>query len=117
MIRILAFLMVMAIPAYAVETEYGNQVQLRALDKISGEVVDLNVISGGSGQYGRLKIDVAQCRFPRANPSGDAFAYLVIHHEGHDDPVFAGWMIASSPALNAFDHHRYDVWLLRCTTS
>jgi len=25
-------------------------------------------------------------------------------------------MIASSPALNALDHPRYDVWVMRCTT-
>jgi len=33
-----------------------------------------------------------------------------------DKPVFKGWMIASSPALNALDHPRYDVWVLRCIT-
>ena len=31
--------------------------------------------------------------------------------------TFAGWMIADSPALNALDHPRYDVWVLRCITS
>ncbi|MDA9980314.1 DUF2155 domain-containing protein, partial [Yoonia sp.] len=30
---------------------------------------------------------------------------------------FAGWMLASAPALNAMDHPRYDVWALRCITS
>ena len=117
MIRVLAFLLAMALPAAAVETDYGSRVNLRALDKISGEVVDLEILTGAAGDYGRLRIEVTECRYPRANPSGDAFAYLIIHHEGHDDPLFAGWMIASSPALNAFDHHRYDVWLLRCAAS
>ncbi|MGB0439332.1 MAG: DUF2155 domain-containing protein [Paracoccaceae bacterium] len=32
-------------------------------------------------------------------------------------PVFEGWIIASSPALNAMDHARYDVWVLRCNTA
>ena len=27
---------------------------------------------------------------------------------------FRGWMIASSPALMALDHARYDIWLIRC---
>jgi hypothetical protein len=30
------------------------------------------------------------------------------------DPVFSGWMVASSPALSALDHPRYDVWVLNC---
>ncbi|MEZ5716636.1 MAG: DUF2155 domain-containing protein [Paracoccaceae bacterium] len=36
--------------------------------------------------------------------------------EARDDPIFTGWMVASSPALNAMDHRRYDVWVLRCIT-
>ncbi|MEO0381372.1 MAG: DUF2155 domain-containing protein, partial [Pseudomonadota bacterium] len=27
------------------------------------------------------------------------------------------WMIASAPALSAMEHARYDVWVMRCTTS
>ena len=30
------------------------------------------------------------------------------------ETLFEGWMIASSPALMALDHPRYDVWALRC---
>ena len=30
--------------------------------------------------------------------------------------LFDGWMIASSPALNALDHPRYDVWVIGCDT-
>ena len=113
----LAFLLVLATPAVAVETSNGTLSTLRALDKISGEVRDLEISAGMNGQYGRLNIQVTECRFPSANPSGDAFAYVVINHEGLETPIFEGWMIASSPALSALDHHRYDVWLLRCTTS
>ena len=32
------------------------------------------------------------------------------------EPVFVGWMIATSPALSAMDHPRYDVWVLNCVT-
>ena len=31
--------------------------------------------------------------------------------------LFDGWMIASSPALSALDHPRYDVWVLRCSST
>ncbi len=34
-----------------------------------------------------------------------------------ENTAFSGWMIASSPALNALDNPRYDVWLLRCNNS
>ena len=33
-----------------------------------------------------------------------------------EQTIFSGWMLASSPALNALEHPRYDVWVLRCIT-
>ena len=117
MIRLIAFCLCFAAPAFALETEYGNQVTLRGLDKISGDVGDIEISTGSAGSYGRLTIAVSECRFPRANPAADSYAFVTISHEGIDQPLFSGWIIASSPALNAFDHHRYDIWLLRCTTS
>ena len=60
---------------------------------------------------------LGECRYPLANPSGDAFTYLTVTNEVGSKDFFTGWMIASSPALNALDHVRYDVWPLRCTIS
>ena len=34
--------------------------------------------------------------------------------ETSETPLFSGWMLASSPALSALDHPRYDVWVLSC---
>ena len=31
--------------------------------------------------------------------------------------LFEGWMVASAPGLNPFDHMRYDIWVLRCSNS
>ncbi len=90
---------------------------LRGLDRVSGELADLTVSNGGTGRLGPLEITLGECRYPVDNPSGDAFAYLTIRSDGGSVPVFEGWMIASSPALNALDHRRYDVWVLRCINS
>lgn len=90
---------------------------LRGLDKVSGDLADLEMANGQTQGYGRLRITMGECRYPAGNPAGDAYAFLTIRAEGVEQPVFEGWMIASSPALNALDHPRYDVWVLRCTTS
>ncbi len=87
---------------------------LRALDKISGALVDLTIAPGQSQRIGRLSVTLSECRYPTLNPNGDAFAFVTITNDGTAEPVFAGWMIASSPALNALDDPRYDVWALRC---
>ncbi len=90
---------------------------LRALDKISGEVVDFDLTPGQTKQLGRIQVTLGECRYPSGNPASDASAYLTIRNAGEQAPAFAGWMIASSPALNGLDHARYDVWVLRCITS
>lgn len=91
-------------------------VLLRAMDKVSGEVVDFDLTPGQTKQLGRIQVALGECRYPAGNPNGDAYAYLVIRNAGDQTPSFTGWMIASSPALDALDHPRYDVWVLRCIT-
>ncbi len=95
----------------------GTGAVLRALDKVSGQTQDIQVRSGQAANVFRLVVELAECRYPAENPTGDAYAFLVVREESSQEAVFAGWMIASSPALNALDHARYDVWVLRCMTS
>lgn len=90
---------------------------LRVLDKITGQVEDLELANGDRAGVGNLSILMGECRFPTGNPSGDAYVLLTIHYNNAPEPIFRGWMIASAPALNALDHQRYDVWALRCTNS
>ena len=99
------------------EVAKGPSGTLRVLDKLTGEVTDLTLSEGETRELGFLSVTVAECRYPVANPAGDAFVFVDASdlREGLD--VFSGWMIASAPALNALDHPRYDVWALRCNTS
>lgn len=87
---------------------------LRWLDKLTGATGDMELARGQSASNGRLTIQLDACRYPADNPAGDAQAHLTILDSSRSDPVFAGWMLASSPALSAMDHPRYDVWVLRC---
>lgn len=90
---------------------------LRGLDKVAGAARDIPVAVGDSASFGRLTLTVLECRYPVGNPSGDGYAYVVIHDARAQEAVFRGWMIAASPALNALDHPRFDVWLMRCTNA
>ncbi len=90
---------------------------LRGLDKVSGEVTDLDLGVGETVRIGRLDVTLGDCRYPVDDPAGDAYAFLTIEAEGMTGPAFRGWMIASSPALSALDHPRYDVWVMRCRSS
>lgn len=100
----------------AVEVSEGTGAVLRGLDKVSGNPVDLPLSVGETVAMGWLQITLGDCRYPVDNPSGDAFAWLVIRERNDEVPIFEGWMIASSPGLSALDHPRFDVWVIRCTT-
>lgn len=118
MIRAMLILLLMAGPAVAQQaTSRAPGVVLRALDKLSGRTTDIEIKSGGVARFGQLDIALSECRYPEGNRAGDAFAGLQIIESGADQPVFEGWMIASSPALSAMDHPRYDIWVIRCITS
>ena len=99
------------------EVVSGSGATVRALDKLTGAVEDLSLDVGGTANFGRIQVFLGDCRSPKGNPSGDAYAYLVVRVEGMEAPAFSDWMVASSPALNAMDHQRYDIWPLSCTTS
>ena len=113
-----ALLMLCALPSAAQDAASGGTgAVLRGLDKVTGKVEDLTLANGDEALLGRLSIVLSDCRYPAENLAGDAFAHLTIREAGTAETVFDGWMIASSPALSALDHARYDIWVLRCTTS
>ncbi|WP_370323311.1 DUF2155 domain-containing protein [Pseudorhodobacter sp. E13] len=89
---------------------------VRWLDKVSGETGDIELSRGQSAQNGRLTIQLDDCRYPSDASPTEAYAHLTILDKLMDVPAFSGWMMASSPALSAMDHSRYDVWILRCLT-
>lgn len=97
--------------------ETGQGVVLRGLDKVSGATLDVEVGNGATVRVFGLDVALTECRYPAGNPSGDAYAFMEIHETARADAIFQGWMIASSPALSALDHPRYDIWVLRCITS
>lgn len=108
----------MAFPAMAQETAVqGSAAVLRALDKVNGHTMDAEISIGGSAEMFGLLVTANDCRFPAENPTGDAYAYLTVRNPDDAAVHFQGWMIASSPALNALDHNRYDVWVIRCNNS
>lgn len=94
--------------------ERGTAAVLRGLDKVNGHTMDAEVQVGGSAAIFGVIVTLSECRYPKDNPTGDAYAYLTVRNPQNGEVYFEGWMIASSPALSALDHSRYDVWVMRC---
>ena len=88
--------------------------ELRFLDKLTSETGDVALSRGQSAKFGRLVVRLDSCRYPTGNPASDSEAHLTILEETTEAELFSGWMLASSPALSALDHPRYDIWVLSC---
>lgn len=105
------------VAAESIKAVSARGASLKALDKMSGQAADLTLTQGETTPFGRIEISLGECRYPEDNPTGEAYAWLTIRDPRQGVTLFDGWMIASSPALNALDHARYDVWVIRCTTA
>jgi hypothetical protein len=96
-------------------TLLGDAVALRGLDTLNGIAQDIDLRVGETVRFGYLEITADTCRIPEDNPQGDAYVFLRIRDIREEAPRFSGWMFASSPALSALDHPRYDVWVQSCS--
>lgn len=105
-----------AVPQASDGIATGIGANLRALDRVAGTSIDLTLANRESTAVGSLTVTLQECRYPVENPAGEAWAWVEIRDNRSTDVMFAGWMVASSPALNALDHRRFDVWVLNCRT-
>lgn len=94
-----------------------NTAQMQAMDKITGRVSVINVPVNSEVKFGSFSIVVRDCktRSPEETPENFAFVDVVDTNTNSDKVnIFKGWMLSSTPALNAIEHPVYDVWLLKC---
>ena len=108
--------LLLTVAAQAQNVAVGQGAVLRGLDKTNATVSDMDIANGGEVFFGTLSLRMTECRYPEGDAVADAYAYLVIRDLARERDIFSGWMLASSPALNALEHPRYDVWVLRCIT-
>lgn len=97
-----------------------NIVVLRALDKITARITEIELPVGEETQFGTLALSAKYCRTRPPIEPPETFAYLEIDdikRHGSRERVFEGWMVASSPGLNALEHPVYDVWVINCKMS
>ena len=129
--------------APAAHLQASSGAKLRALDKITGNSMDITAKVGQTVAHGRIKVTVRACYQSSPQDAPESAAFLEIYavpkegqaapkqvantpntpmHKGPepigpDGLLFSGWMYASSPGLNGLEHPTYDVWVISCTTS
>jgi hypothetical protein len=94
-----------------------GQAVFSGLDKITGRIINFDVALGETVQFGALQVVPRVCytRPPTEAAATDAFVEVSeVTLQGEVRRIFAGWMFAASPGLNAVEHPIYDVWLTDC---
>lgn len=95
-------------------TIQGGRAHLRLVDYINRRRHDLVLAPGEHTRFRYLDIALGECRLPKNAPEKDAYAWVDIIDTRDGHTVFSGWMIASSPALSAMEHLRFDLWIVGC---
>lgn len=97
-----------------------NTAHLQAMDKITGQVSELNVPVNGLANFGTFSILVRKCvtKSPEETPENTAFIDIVDNYKSQNPiNIFKGWMFSSTPGINGVEHPIYDIWLLKCYNS
>ncbi len=115
-----AGLMVALTPAaVAAQAQADEAAILQGLDKVTARISTIEAPLGSTVVFGTLRIIAHAChkRPPEETPESSAFLDIVDVKPGQaPEPLFTGWMFASSPALSALEHPVYDVWVIDCST-
>jgi len=91
--------------------------KLQWLDKVTARTSTFTMKVGETKAMSSLRIPLRACREnpPIETPESAAFLEVTEIKPGEQaEPVFSGWMFASSPALSAMENPIYDVWVLGC---
>ncbi len=117
----------MPIPVETEAERRAKTVRLNGLDKITGRILSFDAPIDEPALFGALQITARTCHKRPPEETPETSAYLEITDSGRaasggtvtvgGQPIFSGWMFASSPALSALEHPIYDVWVIDCSTS
>ncbi|WP_051087031.1 DUF2155 domain-containing protein [Ancylobacter sp. FA202] len=87
------------------------------LDKITGRITSFDVAINETVQFGALRITPRACYTRPETEQQNTTGFVEIQEislDGKVEPLFGGWMFASSPGLHGVEHPIYDVWLTDC---
>lgn len=83
------------------------------LNKQTARTEIVEVSEGGSVTYGTLTIRLVECWRSAPDTTPESAALLQIY-ENSSRPSYFGWMWASTPSLNPFEHASYDITVKEC---
>ena len=113
----LSFISMLSISsAYANEITT-NSALMQSMDKVTGRVSKITVPVNSKISYGDFSLVLRACKKRPAEETPENFAFVDVTDKNIDKEeynIFRGWMLSSTPGINAIEHPIYDIWLLEC---
>jgi hypothetical protein len=110
--------LLLSAPQTAVADKFRNPMAVFAgLDKITGRIIAFEVAINETVQFGSLQLTPKVCFSRPVTEKPNTTSYIEVDEIATNNEykrLFAGWIFASSPGLNAIEHPVYDVWLTAC---
>ena len=94
-----------------------NAALMQAMDKVTGRVNKVTVPVNSKVMYGDFSLVLRACKKRPAEEAPENFAFVDVSDKsfGSDEyNIFRGWILSSTPGINAIEHPIYDMWLLEC---
>lgn len=94
-----------------------NTALMQAMDKVTGRVNKITVPVNSEVSFGDFSLVLRACKRRPAEEIPENFAFVDVTDKsfGSDEyNIFRGWLLSSTPGVNAIEHPIYDVWLLEC---
>ncbi|MDR1031989.1 MAG: DUF2155 domain-containing protein [Holosporales bacterium] len=105
-----------------------NNAKLLILDRTSGHTHKVEVNTSEPVSFGRLKLVLKKAFKNTPEFPPESVVYLEIFDKkpikaadetaeinpSSEEPVFSGWMYASSPSINVFEHPIYNIKVAEC---
>jgi len=109
---LICLLLLFPVNSYSVLSEYANII---VLDKVTANTKTYKMRIGETYAIDSLDIFVQKCDKTPPEEVPESAVYLsIVEPEKSQDLIFQGWMFASNPSINSFEHAVYDVWLKSC---
>lgn len=105
-----------AYSSYATEIPT-NAALMQAMDKVTGRVNKMTIPVNSKISFGDFSLVLRACKKRPAEETPENFAFVDVTDKsfGTDEyNIFRGWLLSSTPGINAIEHPIYDVWLLEC---
>lgn len=106
----------------SISSAYANEITtnsalMQSMDKVTGRVSKITVPVNSKISYGDFSLVLRACKKRPAEETPENFAFVDVTDKNIDKEeynIFRGWMLSSTPGINAIEHPIYDIWLLEC---